>query len=141
MCEVHVNGRLVSRIGKGILVFAGITHTDTEKDALWLSNKIVNCRIFPDDSGKMALSVKDVNGELMIVSQMTIYGSLRKGLRPAFNDVAPPSYACQLYELLIKECEKLLPQQVKTGIFGEMMDIHLINDGPVTFILDTHKEF
>ncbi len=124
-----------SRIGKGILIFLGITKDDTEKDIEFLVKKCANLRIFEDEQGKMNLSVKDVGGEVLIVSQFTLYGDCKKGLRPSFDKAAKREIAEPLYNKFIEAMRKELP--VKTGVFGAKMEIGLVNDGPVTFIIDS----
>ncbi|OGI03498.1 MAG: D-tyrosyl-tRNA(Tyr) deacylase [Candidatus Melainabacteria bacterium GWF2_37_15] len=132
--SVTIDNELYSRIDKGILVLLGVEKEDTEEQAKFLADKIVNLRIFEDDAGKMNLSLADVNGEMLVVSQFTLAGDCKKGKRPGFDNAARPELAIPLYEKFIEFVKKQgIP--VKTGQFGAMMDVGLINDGPVTFIL------
>lgn len=135
--NVKVDGKIVGQINKGFLVLLGIKTTDTKKDVDYLVRKLINLRIFSDENDKMNLSLKDVNGELLIISQFTLYGDCKKsGNRPSFTDSAKPDIAIPLYEYFIEECKKQIPT-VQTGIFGAKMEVSLINDGPVTIILDS----
>ncbi|MFP5106455.1 D-aminoacyl-tRNA deacylase [Neobacillus sp. C211] len=134
--NVTVGGEVTGQITKGLVLLVGITHADKEEDAIYLADKIANLRIFEDADEKMNLSLLDVGGEILSVSQFTLYGDCRKGRRPNFMDAARPDQAVQLYELL----NSLLLEKgirVETGIFGAMMDVELINDGPVTLILES----
>jgi D-aminoacyl-tRNA deacylase len=134
--KVTVNGEITGQISKGLVLLVGVTHDDKEEDAGFLAEKIVNLRIFEDDAGKMNLSLLDVGGEILSVSQFTLYGDCRKGRRPNFMEAARPEQANQLYELfngLLRE----KGVKVETGIFGAMMDVELINDGPVTLIVES----
>jgi D-aminoacyl-tRNA deacylase len=133
--SVIVENNTVGKIGKGVLVFLGIHHNDTQKQARWLVEKVINLRQFIDDEGKMNLSLKDVDGELLIISQFTLYGECEKGRRPSFTESAPPEVAIPLYEQFILLARQSIPK-VETGIFGAKMEISLINDGPVTFIIE-----
>lgn len=129
-----------SEITEGLLVLVGITHTDTDKDAAYLADKIAHMRIFPDSDGKMNLSVQDINGSVMLVSQFTLFGDARNGRRPSFTQSAKPEFAEPLYHHLAK----LLTEyglQVATGQFQTHMHITLVNDGPVTLLLDSQKTF
>lgn len=133
--QVAVNNNIVGKIDKGLMVLCGITHTDTEKEADYLVNKLCNLRIFEDENDKMNLSVKDINGELLIVSQFTLYADCNSGNRPSFTNAARPEYANELYEYVLKKC-KDSGLKVENGVFGEHMEILLLNDGPVTIILE-----
>ncbi len=135
--SVEIEGREEAAIGKGILLLLGVSRSDNEKDARWLAEKTANLRIFPDDDDKMNLSLKDIGCEMLIVSQFTLYGDCRKGRRPGFSEAAPPDTAKPLYEKFIEEI-KALGIPVATGRFQADMQVTLINDGPVTFIIDTH---
>jgi D-aminoacyl-tRNA deacylase len=130
--SVVVNGKIASQIGKGLLVFVGVRHDDTTERAEKLADKVTRLRIFPDEAGKMNLSVSDVGGELMIVSQFTLYGDTAKGNRPSYSDAANPEAAQYLYEHFVSHCRSKLP--VATGIFQAHMEVHLVNDGPVTLM-------
>jgi len=135
---VVIDGETVAAIERGLLVLLGVATTDTAADVQWLAEKTAHLRIFNDAAGKMNLSVADVGGALLVVSQFTLYGDCRKGRRPSFLAAAPPDLAVPLYEAFIKELRSLgLP--VQTGRFGAMMQVELINDGPVTLILDTQE--
>ena len=138
--SVTVEDNLVSSIGKGLMVLVGITETDTEKDVDFIAEKIVNARIFTDSEDKMNLSVKDINGEILIVSQFTLYGDIRKGRRPSFTSAAKGEISEPLYELLCKKVEDM-GFLVKKGIFGADMQVSLINDGPVTILLESDRSF
>ncbi len=136
--SVEIEGKIVGEIAKGLLLFVGITHEDTEKEAHYLAEKIVNLRVFEDDDGKMNLSLKDVGGQVLSISQFTLYGDTKKGRRPSFVDAAKPELANPLYERF----NSLLRQQdviVETGEFGADMAVSLINDGPVTIILESNS--
>lgn len=127
-----------AQIEKGLLVLLGIKSGDTEDDVNFVADKCSNLRIFQDENDKMNISVKDINGEVMIISQFTLYGETAKGNRPSFTDAAKPDEAIPLYESFIKRMKQNLGEQnVKTGIFGAMMDIDLVNYGPVTVIIDS----
>jgi len=137
--SVVVNGGEPRRIGRGFVVLLGITHNDTPADAEWLAGKIPVLRIFPDEDGKMNRSLTDVGGEVLVVSQFTLFGSLKKGTRPSFMDAARPEQAIPLYEHFLATLRPLLPTAVVTGEFGADMQIELVNDGPVTLVVDTPK--
>lgn len=133
--NVMVNSNIVGEIGRGISVFVGITHDDTEKEAEYLSNKLCNLRIFEDENGKMNLSIKDVGGRLLIIPQFTLYANCEKGNRPSFSDAGNPEIANKLYEYFCEKCkEKGI--EVQKGIFGENMEVNIKNDGPVTISLE-----
>lgn len=135
--SVEVDNKIVGQIQKGFLVLLGIKITDTKKDADYLVKKLINLRIFSDENNKMNLALKDVSGELLIISQFTLYGDCKKsGNRPSFIDSAKPDIALPLYEYFINECKKQIPV-VQTGIFGADMKVNILNDGPVTIILDS----
>jgi D-tyrosyl-tRNA(Tyr) deacylase len=138
--SVSVDDGLVSKIGKGILVLLGVEREDTNSDADYMVSKIVNLRIFDDTQGKMNLSVKDVDGEVMVVSQFTLLGNCRKGRRPSFVDAAEPEKAEALYEYFISRMKKS-DIGVSTGKFQAKMDLNIHNDGPVTLLLDSKKRF
>ena len=138
--SVSVDGKLVSSIGKGLMVLIGITQTDTEADAEFIAQKIVNARIFTDSEDKMNLSIADINGEVLLVSQFTLYGDIRKGRRPSFVQAANGEISQPLYELVAKKIQDM-GFTVKTGIFGADMQVSLINDGPVTILLESDRSF
>lgn len=135
--SVEINFKMTANIHKGILVFVGIEETDTIEDIEWLTNKIVNLRIFNDAEGIMNLSVKDINGEILIVSQFTLHASTKKGNRPSYINAARPETAILLYDAFIKRLEELLGKPIETGTFGADMKIALVNDGPVTIWIDS----
>lgn len=136
--EVFVDGRLTGKIGKGLLVFIGVGKGDEESDLSYMASKIPDLRIFEDTSGKFNLSLKEIKGEILLVSQFTLYGDCRKGRRPSFTDAEDPALAKDFYERLIKRLrEEGVP--VQTGEFQAKMEVHLINDGPVTLLLDSKK--
>ena len=136
--RVMVEDRVVGEIGSGLLILLGITHDDAKEDADHLASKIIALRIFDDAEGKMNVSVKDAGGGLLIVSQFTLYGDVRRGLRPSWSDAAAPEVAEPLYEYFVDRCRKLI-QPVATGSFRAMMQVELVNDGPVTLLLDSRK--
>lgn len=140
-CSVRIKGNLNSEIGPGILVLLGVHEEDSEEDAVNLAEKCSALRIFEDSAGKMNLSVKDIGASVMVVSQFTLYGDTRKGNRPNFMRAAKPELAEWLYSYFVACLENSLgKEKVATGIFRAMMDVELINDGPVTIIIDTHEE-
>ena len=132
--SVTVDGQIVGEIDKGLVLLVGVTHEDTAEAARFLADKVVNLRIFEDEEGKMNHSLLDVGGSILSVSQFTLYGDCRKGRRPNFMDAARPDHATEIYELFNEELRKYV--NVETGIFGAMMDVQLVNDGPVTLILE-----
>ena len=135
--SVKVDNKIVGQINQGFLVLLGIKNTDTKKEADYLVRKLINLRIFSDENDKMNLALKDVSGELLIISQFTLYGDCKKsGNRPSFTDSAKPDIAIPLYEYFVAECKKQIPV-VRTGIFGADMKVNLLNNGPVTIILDS----
>ncbi len=138
--SVVIDGKEFSTIGRGLLVLVGFANTDTTSTIDWLCAKIVNMRIFSDAEGKMNLSVLDVGGEILAVSQFTLYSSTRKGNRPSFIRAALPSISEPLYDLFVKRLSTLLGKPVATGIFGADMKISLTNDGPVTIVMDTENQ-
>jgi D-tyrosyl-tRNA(Tyr) deacylase len=138
--SVTVSDEIVGKIDKGFLVLLGVSGNDTEADVRYCVDKILNLRVFDDGDGKMNLSLLDVDGALLAVSQFTLYGDTRRGRRPSFIEAAPPDEANRLYEYFVSECRKQL-DRVETGRFQAMMDVELINDGPVTILMDSHKTF
>lgn len=139
--RVTVDGEIVGEIGRGLVVLLGVAHDDTKADADYLAPKIASLRIFDDSEGKMNLSVKEIEGGgLLVVSQFTLYGDVRRGLRPSWSEAAPPEVAEPLYEYFVESSRKLIAR-VATGSFRKMMQVELINDGPVTIMLDSRKLF
>ena len=138
--KVLVENVLVDEIGKGLLIFLGIGNEDTEEDVQWLAHKIIQMRIFADEENKMNKSITDINGDLLLVSQFTLFASIKKGNRPSFIHGAPPHQAKDLYEKFIQQCEIILQKPVAKGIFGADMKVYLINDGPVTIFIDTKNK-
>lgn len=138
--SVTVEDRLISHINKGILILLGITDDDSEEDIQWLVPKISNLRIFNDDNGVMNLSVRDVQGDAIVVSQFTLYAATKKGNRPSYIKAAKPEIAVPMYEAFVLELEKVLGKKVGTGVFGADMKVDLLNDGPVTIVLDTNNK-
>ncbi|MFH1004225.1 MAG: D-aminoacyl-tRNA deacylase [Bacteroidota bacterium] len=138
--SVTIEEKIKSSIGNGLLVFVGIEESDTKKDIEWLSGKISNLRIFNDEKGMMNLSVKEICGDILIVSQFTLHASTKKGNRPSYIRAAKPEIAIPLYEKFIKQMEIDLCKPVQTGVFGAMMEVSLINNGPVTIVIDTKNK-
>jgi D-tyrosyl-tRNA(Tyr) deacylase len=134
--RVVVGEEVVGEIGRGLLVLLGVAHTDTADDVRWLADKVVGLRIFVDDAGKMNRSLSDISGEVLVVSQFTLYGDCRKGRRPSFIDAAPPEIAIHLYEAFV-QAVRAQGITTATGRFGAMMQVELVNDGPVTLIVDS----
>ncbi len=138
--SVTIGGELRSAIGPGLLIFLGIESGDGEEDIQWLSNKIAGLRIFDDQQGVMNLSVNDIHGEALVVSQFTLHARVKKGFRPSYIDAAPPAVSIPLYEQFVKVLGGELEKPVLTGEFGAMMDVALVNDGPVTIWIDTKNK-
>jgi len=138
--SVKIESVETARIGRGILVLIGVGNEDSEEDALYLAEKTACLRIFPDPSDKMNLSVLEIAGEILVVSQFTLYGDCRKGRRPSYSSAASPNVAESLYEIYVKELLRFT-SKVVTGRFQQMMEVSLINDGPVTLLLDSGKNF
>jgi D-tyrosyl-tRNA(Tyr) deacylase len=138
--KVTIEGKTVGEIQKGLVVLLGVARDDSESDASYLANKIIALRIFDDEEGKMNLSLKDCGGGALVISQFTLYGDVRRGLRPSWIDAAAPEVAEPLYELFCAELRKELTQ-VATGGFRQMMQVELVNDGPVTILIDSRKLF
>ncbi|RCH54976.1 D-tyrosyl-tRNA(Tyr) deacylase [Mucilaginibacter hurinus] len=135
--DCKVDGTITGKIGKGFLVLLGIEHDDAVQDVDWLAAKIINMRVFSDDDGLMNKALSDIGGEILIISQFTLYAQTKKGNRPSFIRAAKPEKAVSLYEYMIAELTRLSGKPIATGIFGADMKISLINDGPVTIIMDT----
>jgi D-tyrosyl-tRNA(Tyr) deacylase len=138
--KVTVEDKTVGEIGKGLMVLLGIARDDTKLDAAYLAEKITALRIFDDDEGKMNLSVKEVGGGVLVVSQFTLYGDVRRGLRPSWIEAAAPEVAEPLYDFFIRQMRAAI-DEVATGSFRAMMEVELVNDGPVTILLDSKKLF
>ncbi len=138
--QVDAEGKITGKIGLGLLVLVGIVEEDTTEDIEWLSGKIVNLRIFNDQQEIMNRSVIDVDGDILVVSQFTLHASTRKGNRPSYIHATKPDKAIPLYEQFLHQLERDLGKPVSSGIFGAMMKVHLINDGPVTIIIDTKNK-
>jgi D-tyrosyl-tRNA(Tyr) deacylase len=134
--EVRVADRVTGRIGPGFLLLIGIRREDDEATLRWMADKVLSLRLFPDDDGKMNRGLDDIAGALLVVSQFTLYGDTRKGRRPSFIDAAPPEVAIPLYDRFVALLRERAPGPVETGEFGAMMDVELVNDGPVTLILE-----
>lgn len=135
--SVTINNQKVAHIQKGLLILLGIINEDTEEDIKWLSKKIVNLRIFNDTEGVMNTSVKDCNGDIIVVSQFTLHASTKKGNRPSYIKAAKPEVAIPLYEKFVQQIENELNKKIQTGVFGADMKVELLNDGPVTIIIDS----
>jgi len=137
--SVTIDDRIFSKIGHGLMLLVGFEEEDTEKAIDWLCAKIVNMRIFSDTEGKMNLSVLDKDGEILVVSQFTLHASTRKGNRPSFIRAAPPAVSEPLYQTFVKRLSEMLGKPVSTGVFGACMKVSLVNDGPVTIMMDTEN--
>ncbi len=135
--SVSIDNQLKSSIGAGLLVLVGVEDSDTSSDTEWLTNKLVNLRIFDDENGVMNCSVKDCNGEVLVVSQFTLFASTKKGNRPSYIRASKPDFAVPMYEMFCRELERLLGKTVQTGTFGADMQVALVNDGPVTILIDS----
>lgn len=138
--SVVADGETVGSIRHGLLILLGVRRDDTEKEAAWLARKCGNLRIFPDEEGKMNLSLTDTNGEALVVSQFTLYGDVQRGNRPSFESAAQPDVADRLYQSFVELLDEQLATNVKTGVFGAMMDVTLVNDGPVTLWIERKNE-
>jgi D-tyrosyl-tRNA(Tyr) deacylase len=138
--KVTVKGEITGEIGRGLLVLLGVGYRDTEVSADYLADKVVGLRIFEDDAGKMNRAVAEVGGAVLVVSQFTLYGDVRKGKRPSFDDAAPPQKARELYEHFVERI-RTAGLCCETGRFQEMMEVELVNEGPVTILLDSEKTF
>ncbi len=138
--SVKVNGQLAGSIQKGLLAFVGIEEADAVEDIQWLSNKIINLRIFDDEHGVMNKSIKDVTGNILLISQFTLHASTKKGNRPSYIKAAKPEFAILMYEKMIAQLSAELNKPIQTGIFGADMKVSLLNDGPVTIIIDSKNK-
>ncbi len=134
--EVRVAGKVTGTIGAGFMLLVGFHREDTQETLLWMAEKILSLRLFADGEGKMNLGLHDITGGILVVSQFTLYGDARKGRRPSFLDAAPPDVAIPLYERFVALLRASAPGAVETGHFGAMMEVHIVNDGPVTLILE-----
>lgn len=138
--SVKIDGTIKGQIGLGFLVLLGITHTDTQEDVAWLSKKIVGLRVFNDVEGKMNLDLQATNGNILLISQFTLHASTKKGNRPSFIEAARPDVAIPLYEKMIAQLSQDLGKKIETGEFGADMKVSLLNDGPVTIVIDTKNK-
>lgn len=138
--SVTIDGKKVSEISKGLLVLVGIEDADSDEDIQWLSGKIVNLRIFGDENDVMNLSVKDCDGDIIVVSQFTLHASTKKGNRPSYIKASKPEIAIPIYEKFVAQVEFDLQKKIQTGVFGADMKVSLLNDGPVTIIIDTKNK-
>ena len=138
--SVRVDGEIVASISKGLLVFLGITHDDQIEDVSWLAKKTLGLRIFSDTNNVMNLSLIDVDGDMLVVSQFTLHALTKKGNRPSYIEAAKPETALPLYRSFVEQCEEALGRPVATGVFGAMMDVELHNDGPVTILIDSKNK-
>ena len=134
--EVTSNKRSLATIGAGLVLLVGFKASDGETEITWIADKVLGLRIFPDEQGKMNHALNEVEGELLVVSQFTLYGDVRKGRRPSFIDAAPPEIAIPLYEKFVTLLNERVPGRVRTGEFGAVMDVELVNQGPVTILLE-----
>jgi D-tyrosyl-tRNA(Tyr) deacylase len=138
--SVTITGAIKSEIGQGLLILLGVENEDSQEDIDWLCKKIVNLRIFNDSDGKMNLSVQDIDGELLVVSQFTLFASTKKGNRPGFTRSAKPDYAIPMYEKFVQTLGEVSGKKIRTGEFGAMMDVALVNDGPVTIWMNSKNK-
>ena len=138
--SVTIDNHVKGSIGVGFMILLGITHTDTQEDVEWLSKKIIGMRIFSDEEGKMNLDLKAIEGDILVISQFTLHASTKKGNRPSFIEAAKPDIAIPLYESMIAQLEKELGKSIQTGEFGADMKVALINDGPVTIVIDSKNK-
>lgn len=138
--SVKIDGQIKGQIGLGFMILLGITHADTQEDIEWLSKKIVGMRIFGDEEGKMNLDLNSVDGNILLISQFTLHASTKKGNRPSFIEAARPEVAIPLYEKMIAQLETDLGKKIETGEFGADMKVSLINDGPVTIVIDSKNK-
>jgi len=137
--SVVVEGKIAGEIKQGLLILLGVTHNDTELDIDWLSKKIFGLRIFSDDTGKMNLSLGDIDGDVLVISQFTLFAKTKKGNRPSYIEAAKPDHAVPMYELFVKQMNILTGKETQTGVFGADMKVELLNDGPVTIIIDSQN--
>ncbi len=135
--SVQVNNEIVGAINNGLMILLGIEDADTNEDIEWLSNKIINLRIFNDDNEVMNKSLMDMNGDILLISQFTLHASTKKGNRPSYIKASKPGFAIPMYEKMIAQLEQLLNKKIQTGVFGADMKVRLLNDGPVTIVIDS----
>lgn len=138
--KVTIEEKISGKIDTGFMVLLGITHNDSQEDLEWLSKKIVNLRVFSDENDKMNLSLLDIEGNILLISQFTLHASTKKGNRPSYNDAARPDVAIPLYNDMIASLSSKLGKDIQTGEFGAMMDVEFINNGPVTIIIDSKEK-
>ncbi len=138
--KVEVNQEIVGEIPQGLLVLLGVTHDDTATDIDWLIRKIINLRIFTDEQDKMNLSVQDIKGDILVISQFTLYANSKKGNRPSYIRSAPPAISIPMYEAFVQQLRESFSGKIETGEFGAAMAVSLLNDGPVTIILDSRQQ-
>jgi len=138
--SVTIDNKVFSKIDKGLLILLGVGTDDNEEDIQWLAKKIANMRLFPNEKGNLDLSVVDLNAEILVISQFTLFASTKKGNRPSFLNSAKPEVAEPLYEKFVSELQKLIDKPLKTGVFGADMKVDLLNDGPVTICMDTKNK-
>ena len=138
--SVTIDNKIVAEIQKGLLILVGIEDSDNQEDIIWLASKIINLRIFADENEVMNLSIKDINGEIIVVSQFTLHASTKKGNRPSYIKASKPEIAIPLYESFVKQLEIELGKKVQTGVFGADMKVSLVNNGPVTIIIDSKNK-
>lgn len=138
--SVKVNGEITGQINQGLLILLGITHDDADEDIIWLSKKIIGLRIFSDAEDKMNLSLQDVDGQILVISQFTLFANTKKGTRPSYINAAKPDVAVPMYERFVSQINQLTGKTCQTGIFGADMKVELLNDGPVTIIIDTKNK-
>ena len=138
--SVTIDNKIYSQIDNGLLVLLGIENADTDDDIEWLSGKIINLRIFNDENGIMNVSVKDINGDILVISQFTLHASTKKGNRPSYIKASKPEFAVPMYEKFIQQLASDLGKKIYTGVFGADMKVELLNDGPVTIVMDTKKK-
>jgi D-aminoacyl-tRNA deacylase len=137
--SVEIDGKTISRISKGLMILLGIENEDVPDDVQWLTAKVAKLRIFDDPAGIMNLSVNEVGGEILVVSQFTLHASTKKGNRPSYIRAAPPDKAIPLYELFLDQLKKEISGKIQAGVFGAMMDVKLVNSGPVTILIDSRN--
>ena len=138
--SVAIDSKIYSQINEGLLVLLGIEDADTDEDIEWLSGKIINLRIFNDENGVMNISVKDIDGDILVVSQFTLHASTKKGNRPSYIKASKPEFAIPVYEKFVQQLNNDMGKQVHTGIFGADMQVELCNDGPVTIVIDSKNK-